>query len=128
MYGSTQVADGVRIFRQQLLSAVAHLTRLGAFRLLARHEPGGFSTGQLVAASDLTQSTFSTQLAVFVKADLVKSEKRGRQMIQRANIDALRALMLFLVKDCDRLKDAEGGPAIGALASVVQQQVHGLAM
>jgi DNA-binding transcriptional ArsR family regulator len=82
------------------LAALAHPTRLDAFRLLVRHEPDGLSTGQLVDASDLTQSTFSTHLAVLVKADLVKPEKRGRQMIQRANIDALRALMLFLAKDC----------------------------
>ena len=82
------------------LAALAHPTRLDAFRLLVRHEPDGLSTGELVDASDLTQSTFSTHLAVLVKAGLVKPEKRGRQMIQRANIDALRALMLFLAKDC----------------------------
>jgi len=82
------------------LAALAHPTRLDAFRLLVRREPDGLSTGQLVDASDLTQSTFSTHLAVLVKAGLVVPEKRGRQMIQRANIDALRALMLFLAKDC----------------------------
>ena len=82
------------------LAALAHATRLDAFRLLVRHEPDGLSTGELVDASDLTQSTFSTHLAVLVKAGLVIPEKRGRQMIQRANIDALRALMLFLAKDC----------------------------
>jgi ArsR family transcriptional regulator, arsenate/arsenite/antimonite-responsive transcriptional repressor len=82
------------------LAALAHPTRLATFRLLVRHEPDGLSTGQLVDDADLTQSTFSTHLAVLVKAGLVKPEKRGRQMIQRANIDALRALMLFLAKDC----------------------------
>lgn len=82
------------------LAALAHPTRLAAFRLLVRYEPDGLSTGQLVTETGLTQSTFSTHLAVLVKAGLVKSEKRGRQQIQRANIDALRALMLFLAKDC----------------------------
>lgn len=82
------------------LSALAHPTRLAAFRLLVRHEPDGLSTGQLVEASGLTQSTFSTHLAVLAKAGLVRSEKRGRQQIQRAHIDTLRALMLFLAKDC----------------------------
>ncbi|MGQ3026587.1 MAG: transcriptional regulator, partial [Sphingopyxis sp.] len=33
-------------------------------------------------------------------AGLVKSEKQGRQQIQRADIDTLRELMLFLAKDC----------------------------
>ncbi|WP_454885869.1 ArsR/SmtB family transcription factor [Sphingomonas oryzagri] len=82
------------------LAALAHPTRLDAFRVLVRHEPNGLSTGELVEASGLTQSTFSTHLAVLAKAGLVASEKRGRQQIQRASIDALRGLMTFLVKDC----------------------------
>ena len=83
-----------------ILSALAHPTRLSTFKLLVRHEPDGLSTGQLVEASGLTQSTFSTHLAVLAKAGLVSSEKRGRQQIQRASIDTLRALMVFLAKDC----------------------------
>ncbi|GAA0860701.1 hypothetical protein GCM10009115_00270 [Sphingopyxis soli] len=83
-----------------ILAALAHPTRLDAFRLLVQNEPDGLSTGQLVEASGLTQSTFSTHLAVLAKANLVKSEKRGRQIIQRADIDTLRGLMLFLAKDC----------------------------
>ena len=82
------------------LAALAPPTRLDAFRLLVRHEPDGLSTGELVDASGLTQSTFSTHLAVLAKAGLVKSEKLGRQQIQRADIDTLRDLMLFLAKDC----------------------------
>lgn len=83
-----------------VLAALAHPTRLDAFRLLVQHEPEGLSTGELVDASGLTQSTFSTHLAVLAKAGLVKSEKRGRQFIQRAEIDALKDLMLFLARDC----------------------------
>ena len=82
------------------LAALAHPTRLDAFRVLVQHEPEGLSTGQLVEHSGLTQSTFSTLLGVLAKAGLVQSEKRGRNLIQRADIDALRGLMLFLAKDC----------------------------
>lgn len=81
-------------------AALAHPTRLDAFRLLVRHEPGGLSTGRLVEQSGLTQSTFSTHLAVLVKAGLVRSEKQGRNQIQHAHLGALGALMLFLAKDC----------------------------
>ena len=76
------------------LAALAHPTRLDAFRLIVQNEPEGLSTGQLVEASGLNQSSFSTHLAVLVKAGLVIPEKRGRQ------IDALRGLMLFRAKDC----------------------------
>ena len=81
------------------LAALSHPTRLNAFRLLVRHEPEGLSTGQLVDATGLSQSTFSSHLAILVASDLVVPEKRGRQKIQRANIEALRDLMLFLAKD-----------------------------
>ena len=83
-----------------MLAALAHPVRLATFRLLVRHEPEGLSTGQLVAASGLTQSTFSTHLAVLAKAGLVAAEKHGRQQIQRVSIGAFRDLMLFLARDC----------------------------
>lgn len=83
-----------------ILSALAHPTRLAAFRLLIRHEPNGLPTGALVEASGLSQSTFSTHLAVMARAGLVLSEKRGRQQIQRANLDALKGLMVYLARDC----------------------------
>ncbi|WP_425229245.1 ArsR/SmtB family transcription factor [Sphingomonas sp.] len=82
------------------LAALAHPTRLEAFRLLVRHEPDGLSTGELVDATGLTQSTFSTHLAVLARAGLVGAEKRGRHMIQRARMERLRDLMLFLARDC----------------------------
>lgn len=82
------------------LAALSHPTRLDTFRQLVRHEPEGLSTGALVEASGLSQSTFSTHLAVLARAGLVSAEKQGRQQIQRASIDTLRALMTFLAKDC----------------------------
>lgn len=82
------------------LAALAHPTRLETFRSLVAHEPEGLATGELVERADLSQSTFSTHLAVLAKAGLVTSEKRGRNHIQRADIGTLRALMLFLAKDC----------------------------
>jgi DNA-binding transcriptional ArsR family regulator len=98
------------------LSALAHPTRLEAFRLLVQHEPEGLSTGELVDASGLTQSTFSTHLAVLAKAGLVKSEKQGRQQIQRADIDTLRELMLFLAKDCCQGRTELCEPLLAELA------------
>ena len=82
------------------LAALAHPTRLDAFRQLVHAEPEGLPTGALVEKSGLSQSTFSSHLAVLAAARLVISERRGRQMIQRANIPHLRELILFLAKDC----------------------------
>lgn len=82
------------------LAALAHPTRLDTFSALVAHEPQGLTTGELVERAALTQSTFSTHLAVLAKAGLVTSEKRGRNCIQRANLATLRAMMVFLAKDC----------------------------
>lgn len=98
------------------LAALAHPTRLSAFRLIVRHEPEGLTTGQLVEAMRLTQSTLSTHLAVLVKAGLVKSERRGRNLIQRAEIVMLRDLMLYLAKDCCQGHDDLCQPLIAELA------------
>ena len=98
------------------LAALSHPTRLDAFRQLVRHEPDGLSTGELVEKSGLTQSTFSTHLAVLAKAGLVVSEKCGRHQIQRAGIDTLRALMTFLAKDCCQSRAELCEPLLADLA------------
>ena len=99
-----------------VLAALAHPTRLETFRLLVRHGPDGLSTGQLVEAIGLSQSTFSTHLSVLAKAGLVDAEKRGRQMIQRARLDRLSDLMLFLVKDCCQGRSDLCAPLIAELS------------
>ncbi len=82
------------------LAALAHPTRLATFRLLVRHAPDGLATGTLAEAIGLPQSTFSTHLAVLARAGLVHAEKQGRSFVQRADLDRLRALMVFLARDC----------------------------
>lgn len=99
-----------------MLAALSHPTRLGAFRLLVEHEPHGLATGGLVEASGLSQSTFSTHLAVLAKAGLVSADKQGRQQIQRANIAGLRDLMLFLAKDCCKGRPDLCEPLLAELA------------
>ncbi|MEG3176881.1 metalloregulator ArsR/SmtB family transcription factor [Sphingomonas sp. RB3P16] len=99
------------------LGALAHPTRLATFRLLVAHAPDGLSTGALVAATALSQSTLSTHLAVLVNARLVVTEKRGRQMIQHAQVAVLRDLMLFLVKDCCQGRPDLCAPLLDDLAA-----------
>lgn len=98
------------------LAALAHPTRLDTFRALVAHEPEGLTTGQLVERAALSQSTFSTHLAVLAKAGLVSTERRGRNFVQRADISALRALMLFLAKDCCQSRPELCEPLLADLA------------
>ncbi|GAA0732262.1 ArsR/SmtB family transcription factor [Sphingomonas japonica] len=98
------------------LGALAHPTRLQTFKALVAHEPEGLTTGQLVERAAISQSTFSTHLAVLAKAGLVTTERRGRNFVQRADIAALRALMLFLARDCCQSRPELCEPLLAELA------------
>lgn len=82
------------------LGALAQGTRLDVFRLLVRHEPHGLPAGEIAHQLDVPQNTMSAHLGILARAELVKSERQSRSIIYRADLDRLRALTLFLVKDC----------------------------
>lgn len=82
------------------LGALAQGTRLDTFRLLVRHEPGGLAAGEVARQLDVPQNTMSAHLATLARAGLLRSERHSRSIIYRADLDGLRALMVFLVKDC----------------------------
>ena len=82
------------------LGALAQRTRLETFRLLVRTEPGGMAAGDAARALDVPQNTMSAHFAILARAGLVRSERRSRSIIYRADIDRLRELMTFLAKDC----------------------------
>ena len=82
------------------LASLAQETRLEAFRLLVRHEPDGLPAGEIARQLDVPQNTMSAHLATLARAGLVTSDRHSRSIVYRANIDALRELTLFLVKDC----------------------------
>jgi DNA-binding transcriptional ArsR family regulator len=42
----------------------------------------------------------STHLAILSRVGLVRGERRSRSIIYRADIERLRELVLFLLKDC----------------------------
>jgi len=82
------------------LAALAQTTRLDTFRLLVSHEPNGLPAGDVAVALDVPQNTMSTHLAVLTRAGLTRSERQGRSITYRADLDCLRNLTMFLVRDC----------------------------
>lgn len=82
------------------LGALAQSTRLDAFRLLVRHEPDGLAAGEIARHLDVPQNTMSVHLATLARAGLIRSERRSRVINYRADLDQLKILTLFLVKDC----------------------------
>jgi DNA-binding transcriptional ArsR family regulator len=85
-----------------VLGALSQRTRLDAFRLLVRNEPSGLPAGEIGRQLDVPQNTMSVHLSILARAALVATERQGRVIVYRADLDRLRALTLFLVKDCCR--------------------------
>lgn len=82
------------------LSALAQATRLETFKLLVRHEPLGLPAGEIAGALGIPQNTMSTHLAILTRAGLARSERHGRSITYRADLDGFRTLNLYLLKDC----------------------------
>lgn len=82
------------------LSALAHETRLAAFRLLVQAGPEGLAAGELARRLSCLPSTLSASLTVLSHAGLVASRRDGRSIIYTANYLSMRELLAFLVEDC----------------------------
>jgi ArsR family transcriptional regulator len=81
-------------------AALAQTTRLETFRLLVQEEPGGIPAGELARLMAVPQNTMSAHLSILSRAGLVIGERRSRSIIYRADLERLRAVTLFLLKDC----------------------------
>jgi ArsR family transcriptional regulator, arsenate/arsenite/antimonite-responsive transcriptional repressor len=82
------------------LSALAQPTRLDTFRLLVSREPDGVAAGEVGRMMAIPQNTMSTHLAILARAGLVRGERHSRSIIYRADLERLREVTLFLLKDC----------------------------
>jgi ArsR family transcriptional regulator len=81
-------------------SALAQPTRLEVFRLLMEHEPDGVPAGEIARRMGVPHNTMSTHLAILTRAGLVEAERQSRSIVYRAQLEAVRALAGFLIKDC----------------------------
>jgi DNA-binding transcriptional ArsR family regulator len=82
------------------LAALAQPTRLETFRLLVRHEPSGLPAGEIARELAVPHNTMSSHLNVLSRAGLVRSARRSRSIIYRADLARFREAMTFLLRDC----------------------------
>ncbi len=99
------------------LSALAQSTRLETFRLLVRHEPEGLPAGEIARALSVPQNTLSSHLSVLARAGLVSSERRGTTITYRADLQRLRGVVGFVLKDCCGGRAEICAPLIADLSS-----------
>lgn len=97
------------------LSALAQHTRLEVFRTLIASEPQGLAAGELARRSRAPHNTMSTHLAILSRAGLVTSERQSRNVYYRANLNAFREAMSYLLKDCCAGKPEICAPLIASL-------------
>ena len=103
-------AIGDRMSPPHALSALAALgqpTRLDIFRLLMRQGPDGLLAGAIAEAIGCPHNTLSSHLSILARAGLIRGTRAGRTILYRPDVDAMRALLAFLVTDC-----CEGHPEL----------------
>lgn len=83
-----------------ILQALGQGTRLGVFRQLVAAEPLGLAAGDMARRLGVPHNTLSTHLAALERAGLITSQRHSRSIVYRADIGQLRAVVMYLLKDC----------------------------
>lgn len=94
------------------LAALAHPTRLQAFRRLVRAGPEGRVAGELAAALGVPAATLSFHLKELATARLVEAAPEGRFVRYHAAFDRMAGLLGYLTENC-----CEGRVDCGPLAA-----------
>jgi len=82
------------------LASLGHEARLSLYRLLMRAGNDGLNVGEIGEQLDLPASTLSHHLRALVQAGLVIQEKRGREVFNRPDFDAIAGTVAFLTEEC----------------------------
>lgn len=91
------------------LAALGNRTRLRLYRLLVRAGEDGLNVGELQRLLDVPASTLAHHLGALARAGLVLQERRGREVVSRADYATMNALVGYLTDQCCqgvRLTDA----------------------
>ena len=98
------------------LGALAQEHRLAAFRLLVQAGEAGLAAGAIAEALAIPNSSLSFHLAQLARAGLIRSERRHRSLIYRADYAAMNRLVGYLMENCCAGTECAPDPACGASA------------
>ncbi len=82
------------------LAALGHEARLAIYRLLVRAGAEGLNVSEIAAHLDMPASTLAHHLSTLVGAGLVIQERHGREVVNRADYDAMNRTVGFLTDQC----------------------------
>ena len=97
------------------LAALGQPTRLAIFQLLMSAEPNGLAAGAIADKVGCPHNTLSSHLSILARSALVRGAREGRSIVYRANVDAMRTLIGFLVDDC-----CDGHPELCDLQDAIE--------
>ncbi|MFW7341464.1 metalloregulator ArsR/SmtB family transcription factor [Pollutimonas sp. H1-120] len=82
------------------LAAIAHESRLEAYRCLVQAGPAGLPAGQLSELLGIAPSSLSFHLKELVNAGLLSSRQEGRFVFYSAEYKAMNLLLAYLTENC----------------------------
>ena len=82
------------------LSALAQDSRLAIFRALVQAGPAGLAAGRISELTGIAPSSLSFHLKELSHAGLASSQQSGRNVIYRAEFEAMNDLLGFLTENC----------------------------
>ncbi len=84
----------------ETFAALAHPTRLAAFRLLVKASPNGVPALTIAERLDAKPSTLSGHLSILKRAGLLTSTRNQREIHYAAHLPAINNVIGFLLADC----------------------------
>jgi DNA-binding transcriptional ArsR family regulator len=94
----------------EAIKALAHDTRLAAYRLLVQAGPEGLAVGEIGDRLKLPAPTLTSHLNVLRRAGLVRDVREGRSIRCRADYTRMNALLGFLTENCCGDDTSSGAP------------------
>jgi DNA-binding transcriptional ArsR family regulator len=82
------------------LTALAHDSRLAAYRLLVQAGGTGLAVGAIGERLGLPGATLNSHLNVLRRAGLVRDTREGRSIRCRADYARMNALLAYLTENC----------------------------
>ncbi|NKB22375.1 MAG: metalloregulator ArsR/SmtB family transcription factor [Alphaproteobacteria bacterium] len=82
------------------LAALGHEARLKVFRLLVRAGKDGLNIGDIGRLLGMPPSTLAHHITTLVQSGLLTQERRGREVINRADFDAMESVLTYVDEEC----------------------------
>jgi ArsR family transcriptional regulator len=91
----------------QGFSAMGSPSRLEVLQVLVRAGNAGLPVGDIQKRTGIAASTLAHHIKFLSAADLIRQDKQGRTIINRANFEHLQSLAEYILHQCCSEEDAD---------------------